>query len=158
VTSLNASDFSGDHETMLIVEVQNVGEVPAVDVRIKVSDSGGLFENSDLFLGAIFPGKSTSIWFQVPEFFTYAPDKELSHLAPVSLEERQRLNLKKDAEEYIQEYPEGHEATMVTCHITYREPLRLPLKHARAFKTIQPFHVDHRGRFQPARSKQAKIT
>ena len=161
VTSLSAHDLSGQDEKELTVKVQNVGEVPAVDVSIKVRDSGGAIENADFFLGAIFPGLSASIWFPVPEALIYYSDKELSYSVPIppeELEERERRGLRGGTERYIDVFPEGYGATAVICHITYKEPLRLPFKSARTFKTIQPFRIDQRGRYQPARSKQAKIT
>jgi hypothetical protein len=158
VKSLNASHPSHNGARELAVEVENVGEVPALEVTIKVSDSGGLFEDPAFFLGAIFPGQSTTIRFPVPESFTYAPDKGLSYLAPVPAMERQRRGLGENAEKLIQVYPEGHEATMVTCHITYQGPLILGFIPRGIFQTVQPFRVEHSGRAQPARSKQAKVS
>ena len=157
VKSLDASKASHDGERELSVEVENVGEMPATEVTIQVSDSGGLFQDAVFFLGAIFPRQSTSLYFPVPEAFTYAPDKVLSRFAPLYPPDQQPLGLGQNAEEYVQHYPEGYEATMVTCHITYREPPILGFIPARSFHTVQPFHVEHSGRAQPARSKRATV-
>jgi hypothetical protein len=158
VKSLSVSPLSHNGETELAIEIQNVGQVPAIKVSIKVNDSGGLFENRDFFLGAIFPGQSASAWIPVPHAFTYAPDNALSHLAPISPKESQSTGLGDDAQEYVDVYPEGYDAGLVTCSITYEEPLLLGFVPARAFHTVQPFRVEHGGRSQPSRSKQAEIT
>ena len=158
VKSLRVSCPGHNGEREMAVELENVGKMPALGVTLKVSDSGELIHHPDFFLGVIFPGQSASIKFKVPEEFTYAPDAKQSHFTPVSPTEGQPLGSQEKAEEYMQHYPEGHEATMVTCHISYGEPLILGFIPGRSFQTVQPFHVEHNGKAQPARSIQAKVS
>ena len=158
VKSLSLSEHGQDGKKELTVDLQNLGEVPAVEVVVKVDDSGGLIEHYGFHLGGLFPGQILSAWIPVPEELTYAPDKDLSYSESLSPEVRQRKGLGPNAQRLVAVYPEGHEATLVTCSITYKRPLMFGFIPARAFHTIQPFHVDHSGRAQPARSRQAKIT
>ena len=150
VRSLKAEPSTNIGEMDLMFEVQNVGEVPAVGVVVTVTDSGGAIKEADFVLGAMFPGAILPIRIPVPEAFTYMPDKEESHLAPIP--EREGV------EEYVMIFPEGYEATLVTYTITYKNPTLLGFIPGRTFRTVQPFHVDHFGRSQPARSKTAEIS
>ncbi len=42
----------------LVMDVENVGEVPAVDVRIEVKDQAEMIEEPSVIIGALFPRQS----------------------------------------------------------------------------------------------------
>ena len=131
VKSLNAERSPGSREKDLLIEVQNVGELPAVNVAVTVTDSGGSINDGENFLGAISPDSILSIRIPVPEEFTYMPDKDESHFAPIPEKEGVR--------EYIQVYPEGYEATLVTCTIAYQGPPCLDSSPAEPSAQSSPF-------------------
>ena len=154
VKELEATNhLEGDYKE-LAIQVQNVGEIPAVDVTLSVSDLGGEIDVGDIFLGPVFAHTTVLIRRPVLDSFTYSPDKDQSHLEPVSEERRGRFGGGDNVQEYIQVYPETADATMVTCKITYKAPGFWD----RTFTSVQPFRVYHDGRAEPAQSQQGRIT
>ena len=106
----------------------------------------------------MFPHTVTTIRRPVPDSFTYAPDKELSSWSPIAEERRGRHGLGDNAEEYHAVFPEGDDATRVTCTVTYKAPRFWGCVEGRTFETVQTFRVYQSGRAEPAQSHQGRIT
>ena len=61
VEGLDASKHLGNDQIELAIEVRNVGEIPAVDVTLSVSDSGGQIDLGDIYLGPLFSHTTVQI-------------------------------------------------------------------------------------------------
>lgn len=142
----------------MTVNVQNLGEIRATNVAIRITDAGGLIEQSYREIGGMIPGQILQIRIPVPDNLTYSPDSDQSYSEPIPPEVRERRGHGPNARRLVQVYPEGHQATLVTCSITYQRPPMLGFVPSKTFHTIQPFHLDHSGQAQPAQSQQSEIT
>jgi hypothetical protein len=158
VKGLDASKHLSNDQIQLAIEVRNVGEIPAVEVRLSVSDSGGQIDLGDIYLGPLFSHTTVQIRRPVPEAFTYSADKEQSYFRPIAEERREMYHRPDDVEEFVQVYPEGEDATLVVCTITYKAPGFWDRIEGRTFKSVQTFRVGHDGRAEPAQSQQGRIT
>ena len=133
----------------LVMEVENVGEVPAVDIRIEVKDQGESIEEPSVNVGALFPRQSRTFRVSAPIFFTHLGSKGLSYLEPPDAEGRELL---------VGEFPEGEDAVLVSCRVTYRRPLFLGFIPERTYETNTHFRVSQNGNIEPARSQISTIT
>jgi hypothetical protein len=147
VKKLSLSELNSGLTQELTVEVENVGDVPATDVVVNVSDSSGFIDVDEFCipLGMIFPRQSISFNLTVLQGFAFGSDKEQSYFK----------DLGDGRQEYVAVYPEG-DGVIVTCDITYRQLLAFgwSLWH---YRTRQPLHLAPSGRVRPSVSKPASI-
>ena len=123
----------------LVMEVENVGEVPAVDVRIEVKDQAEMIEEPNVIIGALFPRQSRTLRVFAPVGFNYVG-----------------INYGEPGE--VEEFPEGEDAVLVSCRVTYRRPLFLGFIPERTYETNTHFRVSQNGNIEPARYQISTIT
>jgi len=133
----------------LVMEVENVGEVPAAEIILEVKDQAEMIEGPSVNIGALFPRQSRTFRVSAPQGFNYMPSKELSYWEPPEAEGGKLL---------VEKFPEGDDAVLVSCRVTYRRPLFLGFIPERTYETNTHFRVSRNGNTEPARSQISTIT
>ena len=132
----------------LVMDVENVGEVPAVDVRIEVKDQAEMIEEPSVIIGALFPRQSKTFRVSAPIGFFYVGSKELSYWEPSDAEGRERK---------VEVFPEGGNVALVSCKVQYQRPSFLGFIPERTYETHTYFRVSRDGYAEPARSQISTI-
>jgi len=138
VISLEVPSFRSDMPDLLM-EVENVGEVPAADIILEVKDQAEMIEEQSVKIGALFPHQSRTLRVSAPQGFNFVG---IGYGEPGEVEE----------------FPEGEDAVLVSCRVTYRRPLFLGFIAERTYETNTHFRVSKNGNSEPARSKISTIT